>query len=85
MCFSKYYFFYKNLKINDKTFQIEVFKLKESQFVFDNADCEDLTPAFKRLIKNTLKINTIKLPTFEILEWKSTDIDKNNTFPAKIG
>ena len=73
-----------DLKISNKTFEIEIFKLKETQFVFDNQNCEDLTPGFKKLIKNTLKINTVKKPLFEILEWKSTDINKNNTFPPKI-
>lgn len=72
------------IKFLNRTFEIELFKLKENEFIFDNKDCKDLTPPFKNLIKNVLKFNINKEPTFEILEWKDSDFDKNNIFPPKI-
>jgi hypothetical protein len=72
------------IKLSNKTFEIELFQLKDSQFLFDNKDCEDLNPHFRKLIKNTLTFKVIKEPIFEILEWKDTDFDKNNIFSPKL-
>lgn len=72
------------IKIADQQFEIEVFKLKEKEFIYDNSTCTDLKPGYKKLIKNTFSVNLINGPSIELLDWKDSDFDKNNIFPPKI-
>ena len=67
------------IKILNSSYGIELYKLKDNQFSYDNSDCEDVP-----LAKNTIQINYNKMPSFEILEWKNSDFDKKNIFPPKL-
>jgi hypothetical protein len=70
------------IKLSNNSFDIEVFRLKEQEFIFDNKDCKELS--FEKEINNTFKISYLKQPSFELLEWQRDDFDKNNIFPPKI-
>jgi hypothetical protein len=72
-----------DLKIADKTFTFEVFKLKKNEFIYDNKDCEDLV-SVQKLIRKKVSFNLTKKPTFEIINWKKEDFSKNNSFPPKM-
>jgi hypothetical protein len=72
------------LKLGNNSFEIEIFKLKDTTLSFDNTNCKDLDQSYKALIKNTTTITSSKDTVFEILEWKTTDFDENNTFPNKL-
>lgn len=72
-----------DLKIADKTFTFEVFKLKESEFVYDNKNCEDLN-SVRKFFRKKVSFNLIKKPTFEVINWKKEDFSKNNIFPPKM-
>lgn len=67
------------IKVLNSNYEIEIYKLKNDQFSYDNSECENAPFA-----KNTIQINYNKMPIFEILEWKDSDFDKNNIFPPKV-
>lgn len=72
------------IKLANNIFEIELFTLKNIEYIFDNSECQNLTPHFRSLIRNKLRFNIKKEPFFEILEWKDSDFNKANVFPPKL-
>jgi hypothetical protein len=67
------------IKLLNTNYEIEIFKLKNNEFSYDNSNCKDFPFA-----KDAVKINYNKMLSFEILEWKDSDISKTNVFPPKL-
>ena len=71
------------IKISEMSLEIEIFQLKDTEFTYDNSECENIDPIYNKDIKNTLSIKNIK-SVFEILPWEDTDFSSENKFPDKI-
>jgi hypothetical protein len=67
------------IKLLNTNYEIEIFKLKNNEFSYDNSNCKDFPFA-----KDAVKINYNKMLSFEILEWKDSDFNKANVFPPKL-
>ena len=73
------------IKLINNNYEIEIFKLKDASFSFNNSECEDLPrPSYNKEIEHNVKVNYNNTPGFEILEWKDSDFNKANVFPPKL-